>query len=110
MVVNWGKHRNKKELEALYRRIFPTLWRVAAENGYALAAHGSFRRDFDLIAVPWRKNVTPYNLLAAKLHKSVCGVRQIQYEWEEKPHGRKATVFPIAMNAFIDLSVCPATK
>jgi hypothetical protein len=33
--------------------LYPELARIFVDHGWALAVHGSLRRDFDLIAVPW---------------------------------------------------------
>ncbi len=97
------------------------LIRAAARNhGYAIALHGSCRRDFDLIAVPWIENpMSNLNILANAIAIAACGIaRKGPYTWEEKPHGRKATSIPICWVGWknpqdgaghIDLSVMPST-
>lgn len=46
-----------------YACILESLRKVAKENGYALAIHGSCAKDLDLIAVRWNdKCSTPYGL------------------------------------------------
>jgi hypothetical protein len=73
--------------------------------------HGSLRRDLDLIAVPWVENYSDKDALAEAIQKAACGFTMSKYDWEQKPHGRMATAFPICnvnWEAFGDvpLSLC----
>jgi hypothetical protein len=94
---------------------------IAAQNaminqGYAVAVHGSRRKDLDLIAVPWTEE-TPFDpetvaeMIAAAIPGTVVG------EGMAKPHGRVAftiQIHPIYQYGFdrwyIDLSVMPRTE
>jgi hypothetical protein len=38
--------------------MYPDLCKIFQSHGYALAAHGSLARDFDLIAVPWAEKIS----------------------------------------------------
>lgn len=38
---------------ALYEALMPEIRRIAWDLGYAVAVHGSMRRDLDVIAYPW---------------------------------------------------------
>lgn len=84
---------------------------AARAAGYTLAVHGSLRRDFDLVAIPWREGAVgpAYALafllgqLAEQLGRSVRLV-----DFEPKPLGRlAATLQPDAWAKPIDLSIAP---
>jgi hypothetical protein len=91
----------------------------AAQNavrsqGYAVAVHGSWKRDLDLIAVPWTEE-TPHTPLAVAemIAEAIPGV--IQGKPEKKPHGRIGfTIYPRVCWGFdrwyIDLSVMPRKR
>lgn len=81
---------------------------IAHSCGYAVAVHGSQRRDLDLIAVPWThrafSNTALINMLCERgpfLLGSKCG----------KPHGRIGYVLHGVPGStgleYIDLSVTP---
>lgn len=91
----WVHVNSHDELEAFYRRILPAVRTAARECGYALAAHGSMRRDLDLIAAPWSDGCTDRDTLAAALHEAACGTKSTAYVWEAKPCGRYAASFPV---------------
>lgn len=58
-----------KELKPNYAPLYaaamyPLLASICHEHGYALAVHGSLANDFDVIAIPWCKEVsTPRKLM-----------------------------------------------
>lgn len=104
---SWHLEKTPDELEKIYTAMLPTLREAARACGYALGLHGSMRRDLDLIAVPWTKKAVSADTLAHRLCKAACGLRHKRYDWEEKPNGRKATIVPVGMLTFIDLSVMP---
>lgn len=115
----WVRVNNVDELEKFYREIVDPLKRAAQELGYALAVHGSMRRDLDAIAVPWAENHADKDDLARALHNAACGLWQAKYQWEAKPCGRSAASFPVCWVdraefpnetnlGHIDLSVMPA--
>lgn len=107
------------ELRALpqgYIHALPFVIRAARERGYAIAAHGTFGRDLDLVAVPWTVDAVPAEELVAavmvatntKLTPSPSRV-----DPEVKPHGRRAWSLHftdrqgVVTGAYIDLSVMP---
>lgn len=111
---SWDPH-------TVYLAILPALQAAARAHGYALAVHGSTRRDFDLIAVPWVEEYSNPDILAAALQTAACGlVSTIVGSWEgrgsstaaqawtRKPNGRFAIVLPIGMQHFLDLSIVGA--
>ena len=111
----WVQINNKDELEAFYLSVIDEIREAARMCGYAIGVHGSLRRDLDLIAVPWVEIHSDRDELARKIHLAACGTSSTRYEWEQKPHGRMATAFPICWtwnsepmilsNGHIDLSV-----
>lgn len=95
---------------------------TARKNGYALAVHGSLRRDIDLIAVPWiDKCSTPKELAAAIREKAqeVSGYAWPKHDEDtiyfregtpgSKPHGRLCWTFHLGGGPYIDLAVMPMT-
>jgi hypothetical protein len=83
---------------------------ICRANGYALAEHGTKRRDLDLIAVPW----TPSAILSGALMKNLANVEGVIYSADAsgKPHGRIAGTYMIRITKpgdprYIDLSVTP---
>ncbi len=66
--------------------LYPDLCKIFQSHGYALAAHGSLARDFDLIAVPWIEKVSE----PADVVKEIMTRFWIQQigEYEVKVHGR----------------------
>jgi hypothetical protein len=110
----WIKVKDRDELEQLYLSLLPKLRAAAREFGYAIGLHGSARRDLDLIAAPWRDGASSPDELARAIHRAACGIVSESYQWESKPCGRVATVFPICWPEFgegipslghIDLSI-----
>lgn len=59
---------------------------VARTHGYALALHGSQKRDLDLVAVPWVEEVSSPDVLVNALEADL-GLVAIR-RGGEKPHGR----------------------
>lgn len=106
--------------------------RLAAKAcGYALAVHGSLKRDIDLIAVPWvEEAVAPEELLTVileTLEKETGRTPVISNEShdphgphchcshnpERKPHGRLAWAIQLSGRSpgpYIDLSVVSLRK
>lgn len=89
----------------------PALRDTARTFGYALAVHGSERRDLDLVAIPWIEGARPpedlVRALAART-KELTGWGMLAHEaWTEKPHGRVATTIIASAEVHLDLSVMP---
>lgn len=83
---------------------FQKIWETARKLGYAVALHGSMKRDCDLVAVPWVDNASPWGELVhdlcMALDARVVGGKEI------KPNGRIA--FSLQINGYyklIDLSI-----
>lgn len=87
--------------------LYPELCKVAHRHGYALAAHGSLARDFDLVCVPWTDSVSTPDVVLDNIAREFA-VRLIG-GFEKKPHGRLCQTISIGHgNCSIDLSFMPA--
>ncbi|HTJ56688.1 MAG TPA: hypothetical protein VL418_03875 [Devosiaceae bacterium] len=93
---------------------------VARANGYALAEHGSQRRDIDLIAVAWTEEACDPVVLAEAIRaeaERIVGVAFYKPDENDelcwrgkpglKPHRRLAWSFHLGGGPYIDLSVMP---
>lgn len=99
-----------------YALLLPTLQKTARECGYALAAHGSMKRDFDLIAAPWTEDATDDETLARALCAAVGGkiygamhdekTDKVDFNPVQRPHGRKGWVIHLG-GPYLDVSVMP---
>jgi hypothetical protein len=112
----WFKAESVDEMQRFYRARLPAIREAAREHGYAIGVHGSERRDFDLIACPWREGASDPDTLAHAVAMAACGItRQGPYDWTKKPLGRVAVSIPVCWTArhrvtndgHIDLSVAP---
>lgn len=119
----WQRIHSRDELEAFYHHILPRIRAAARTCGYAIAVHGSMRRDLDLIAAPWVADHADRDALALAVSRAASGVGLDRFEWKEgeKPCGRVAVTLPICWcewpdlprdeksTGCIDLSVMPDT-
>jgi hypothetical protein len=78
---------------------------VARECGYAVAVHGSRKRDLDLIAVPWTEEAVS----ARGLLDALSGSLNCMYgPRNERAHGRVGYVLHgFAGCKYVDLSITP---
>jgi hypothetical protein len=83
------------DTQAFYLSRLTVIRDAAHEHGYTIGLHGSARRDFDLMAMPWRDDHSSKDDLARAVHHAACEITNGRYEWEQKPAGRWATCFPI---------------
>jgi len=93
-----------------YARVFTKARCIAWSEGYALAVHGSFTRDLDLLAVPWADHACDAEHLVDRI-ADACGLKPNGHPPGDKPHGRRAwtLLFPAFGDPrFIDLSVFAA--
>jgi Lar family restriction alleviation protein len=96
----WFDARTIDEMQAFYMSRLPAIREAAKEHGYAIGLHGSARRDFDLLAMPWREGAADRDTLAHAIADAACGIlREGAYDWEAKPAGRVATSIPICWTA-----------
>lgn len=91
----WYQVNTIDEMQEFYLSRLPAIKAAAKECGYAIAVHGSCRRDFDLMAMQWVEDCSDIDTLAKAIQKAACGFFHETYDWENKPNGRKAASFPI---------------
>jgi len=70
---------------SLYAHMFFELKEIALKYGYNLVLHGSMSRDLDLIAIPWAREILPYEPMIEEFAKALGG-----YIMEELPQYREA--------------------
>ncbi len=125
---DWTDVHTKDELAKRYASYIPSLQKIAGQCGYALAVHGSMKRDLDLIAVPWVKKAMTAESLVLMLQEATNGYSYSRNYWKKqadsdpKPFGRRAYIINWAniaddfegkslgyqqRHAIIDLSVMP---
>lgn len=89
----------------------PAVREAARFQGYAVAVHGSLKRDIDLIAVAWTDQAKPAEELVRAIMGAVGGVLGnciMLSSLSPKPHGRLAcTLVHPGFAGEIDLSVIP---
>lgn len=90
----------------VYAGLYPELAEIARKHGYAMAVHGSFARDADLICIPWTDEASePQAVVDAITSEFV--VRSVG-EPSTREHGRIVYTLPVAApGCFIDLSFTP---
>lgn len=106
----------------VYFRLIGPLRAKARELGYALAVHGTLKRDIDLVAAPWAPEAVEAVVLAEALRATAAehngGVAfqtpvEADDPWHRagmpchKPHGRLCWSFHLGGGPYIDLSVMP---
>lgn len=94
--------------------ILPAVRESAKFKGYAIAVHGSLKRDIDLIAVAWTDQAAPSEDLVMAVQGAVGGILGNCLRLGEpsvKPHGRIAyTLIHPGFAGEIDLSIIPPQK
>lgn len=102
-----------------YAVMYPALVEIAKRHGYALAVHGSMKRDFDLLAAPWTPEAGDPLLMVMEMKMAVQGV-WMNHEVDhlvktgnpsDKPHGRRAWSIHLTDEGcngpYLDISVMP---
>jgi hypothetical protein len=114
----WTRVVSPQHLNEFYETILPQIREAARQHGYAIAVHGSMKRDFDLIAAPWSAEHSDAQTLCKAIHRAACGLVQESYQiCTDKPCGRLTTMFPVCWIEYpdapkngtghIDLSIMP---
>lgn len=104
-----------------YDAMIAALRFVAERCGYALAVHGSLKRDIDLIACPWRDSAINAEDLMKYLKaaiKAIAGTARESFvdkgrQPEKKPCGRLAWAIYLTYDdngPYLDISVMPKVK
>lgn len=90
----------------VYACLYPKLAEIARMHGYALAAHGSMARDFDLVCIPWIENPREPQAVVDAITEAFS-IRQLG-DPEVKLHNRLVyTIIVEFGECFIDLSFMP---
>lgn len=93
-----------------YARIYTIARCLAWSEGYALAMHGSFTRDLDLIAVPWAERACEPEHLVNRIVDAAGLSNKIPSNPGAKPHGRLAWTLHLpgfGDPRWVDLSIMP---
>jgi len=91
----------------VYACVYPKLADIARSHGYALAAHGSLARDFDLVCIPWAEIVSDPQEVVDDVVDSFA-FRQVGAP-EQKEHRRIAYTISFDFGECrLDLSFMPA--
>lgn len=94
----WFKARTIDEMQVFFLSRLHAIRDAAKEHGYAIGLHGSVRRDFDLMAIPWTESASDKDTLAHAIAVAACGItREGPYVWEKKPRGRSAVSLCICL-------------
>jgi len=90
----------------VYACVYPKLAEIARSHGYALAAHGSLARDFDLVCIPWADTVSDPQSVVDQIVSSFA-IEQAGGV-ERKKHGRIAYTLSFSFGECrLDLSFMP---
>lgn len=93
-----------------YPQVKAVLPALSKRSGYALAVHGSEKRDLDIVAVPWTEECISPEELADLIVQRVglfvdfCHRKK---DFDIKPHGRIAYFILLPNGCSIDLSIMP---
>ena len=101
----------RSPMPMLYASMMHGLREIAEAHGYCIAIHGSMVRDFDLIAVPWRENVSEPQVLIDAIQASAGWLYNAKAVGPSvRPHGRLAWTIPLGLGTALDLSIIPANR
>jgi len=103
-------HHGHKWMPVMYATYYGIFSDIAKKYGYALAVHGSFTRDMDLVAIPWTADAKdPVDMIREmskaagwKSDEVIFGVPVAK-----KPHGRVAYHITTGGGGYADISVMP---
>lgn len=89
-----------------YAMLLPELRTIAREHGYALAIHGSMRRDMDVVLVPWVEDAKAPGAVVQAMWNAVGNIDQPLQSPTTKPHGQLAYTIMMG-NYYFDIRVMP---
>lgn len=96
----------RENFSPAYVALYPMLTEIAREHGYALAVHGSVKRDFDLVAVPWEGIPTHPEVLFDSMRKAIAKHWDVAAQGPElKPHNRFAWSLTLGSGSYLDISI-----
>jgi hypothetical protein len=83
---------------AFYATCYQQLQQIARDHGYNLLIHGSMNRDFDLVAVPWGKDLLDHGAMIKRFAEVLGGSILMHSSTEmcnEMGHGRLGYVIDL---------------
>ena len=89
----------------VYAALYPKLAEICRKYGWALAAHGSMARDFDVIAIPWADHPESPQAIVDEILQTFA--IEIVSGWVDKPHSRRAILLSIMGECQFDLQFMP---
>lgn len=92
-----------EQFQQIYTAALPKLRATARAAGYALAVHGSMRRDLDLIAIPWVTSYVPARDLAQRLAHTIGGSINWDGERIGKPCHRQGWIIRWDLQTLLDI-------
>lgn len=98
----------RKTWTPTYACYYSDLVPICRKMGYALAVHGSLRRDLDVVAIPWTKRAKSAEVLIEAILAEVQGFMTPNETWPRpKPHGRLCWSIHLGGGRHIDLGIMP---
>jgi len=92
----------------IYVGLYPELAEITRKHGYALAAHGTLARDFDLICIPWVKNPSAPKDVVAEITSNFSLKLSGEPNPTIKEHGRICYTLILSFGeCFLDFSFMP---
>jgi len=82
---------------SFYARCYEPIKKIALKYGYNLLLNGSMNRDFDLVAVPWSKELGNVDTMIQEIADFVGGCNQPLTDAQRNcfPHGRISYIIDI---------------
>lgn len=93
-----------------YIHMLPGLTKIADGCGYTLLFHGSFSRDLDLVAVPWKELMMPWEDMLQLMQEYLGTQERWKRNMIPRPHERLCFTLALGGGPYIDLSIFPATS
>lgn len=100
-------HARDKQPAVAYACLYQKLARVAREQGYALAMHGSLSADLDLVAVPWTHEAVSDEALCEALARAIPGSLHRDTFAGARPGGVKKHVIHLGGGPYLDICATP---
>jgi hypothetical protein len=89
---------------AFYAMCWEDMRKIAHENGWAIALHGSLKTDLDIMAMPWEEGCKPSDIFV----KALANLFETQFpilKYRVKPHNRISYSLAIFGNFSLDIQM-----
>lgn len=88
----------------VYACLYPELAEITRKHGYALAAHGSMARDFDLICIPWIDHPADPEVVVKEI-TTTFAIKEVGGPPSRRCHGRLVYSLSLSFGeCFLDFS------